>query len=130
MLRTPGIPPCLSREKLTCVGTGHSLEAMTSVEKLASEPSDRLAWQEICERYADSWVCIVDREVSPDGSTVVSGRVVAHSRVRVELLHQTAGWETRYPGLGHYFTGGVVEIRAFPRIVMTDEIRELVRPRR
>jgi len=104
---------------------------MRATGQIVSEPSERLTWAQICDRYPDSWVSLV--EVEPPGSEplkIRSAHVIGHGGTRAVTVEQTKAWQSTFPTSSHYFTGAAVEIRGFPRIVITDEIRNLIRPRR
>jgi len=50
--------------------------------------SERLTWDEICERYRYEWVCLAEIDKIDDGFEVHSARVVGHGRTRQEALDQ------------------------------------------
>jgi hypothetical protein len=105
------------------------LELMRAVEKLAPTTSSLLTRAEICDRYPDAWVCLIDIEHEPDG-TIHAARVVAHGQTSRRALEQVDVWDT-YPMIGAFFTGtSKPPLPRFPRVEITNEIRELVRPRR
>jgi hypothetical protein len=59
-----------------------------------------------------------------------SAQVVGHGATPTKSLDQVNVWET-YPMIAVFFTGKTTRpFPHFPRIVMTDEIRELLRNRR
>ena len=96
---------------------------MSAAEKIAPPVAESLAWTEICRQYPDEWVCLVEVQHEPDGA-LRSAQVIGHHRSIKEALQQCS-WSTD-PLIAH--TGGR-KLR-FPRIEMTDEIRDIVRPRR
>ncbi|HEX7843740.1 MAG TPA: hypothetical protein VF469_39975 [Kofleriaceae bacterium] len=105
---------------------------MSAAEKIAPTVTEPLTWAEICERYPDEWVCLVEIEHEPPpGIAIRSARIAGHGKTRKQSLERVdVLWET-YPVFGHFFTGRIKPpFPCFPRIVMTDEIRELVRIRR
>ncbi len=65
-----------------------------------------------------------DVESAPDGG-IVSGRVIGHDRSMRQLLAQI---DVSQPGSVIVQTSG--RALRFPRIEMTDEIRDIVRPQR
>ena len=79
---------------------------MTTAEMIAPTIMKPVGWAEICDRYPNEWVCLVDVEYQTDGP-IRSGRVVGHA---------------------YAHTGGCRLRR--PRIEMTDEIRDIIRTRR
>jgi hypothetical protein len=84
----------------------------------------RLGWRLICEHYPDEWVCLVDVEKDPDGS-IRFARVIAHARSMRVVLGQL-GAPQLHTVVAHT-NGRPVQT---PRIEMTDELRNIVRPRR
>jgi hypothetical protein len=104
---------------------------MNTAEKIAPSISEPLSWAEICARYPDEWVSMVELEHDPNGAKSRSGRVIGHGKTRRESLEQVHTWWKTYPVIGHFFTGKIKPpVPHFPRIVMTDEIRDLIRARR
>jgi hypothetical protein len=88
-----------------------------------------MSWAEICDRYPDQRVCLVEMDrIHPHDFAFRTARVVGHGNTPREALDQARRWRDRYDQIGHYFTGSIKPpCPHFPRIVMTDEIRELVR---
>jgi hypothetical protein len=105
---------------------------MNAVEGLAPSISEPMTWAEICERYPDQRVCLVEMDrIHPHGFEFRTARVVGHGNTPREAFDQARPWRSHYQQIGHYFTGKIKPpLPHFPRIVMTDEIRELVRNRR
>jgi hypothetical protein len=105
---------------------------MDAAEQLAPSISEPLTWAEICTRYPDQRVCLVEMDrVDPNGFEFRTARVIGHGKTGREAFDQARPWRERYIEIGHYFTGKITPpFPCFPRIVMTDEIRELLRNRR
>lgn len=102
---------------------------MSAAEKIAPTITESLTRAEICERYPNEWVCLVEVEHETDGM-IKSAQVVGHGATPTKALEQVNVWET-YPMIAAFFTGKTTRrFPHFPRIVMTDEIRELLRNRR
>jgi hypothetical protein len=81
---------------------------MDAAEKLAQTISEPLTWAEICSRYPDQWVCLVEIDRSdPNNFDFRSARVVGHGKSRREPLEQARAWRDRYRSIGHYFTGPI-----------------------
>jgi len=76
------------------------------------------------QAYPDEWVCLPDVGYAPDGSIRLA-RVAGHDRSMRQALTQIGVTE---PGTIVAHTAGR-RVR-FPRIEMTDEIRNIVRPQR
>jgi|SRR5688572_18966682 hypothetical protein len=97
---------------------------MRVAEQVVPSGAESLAWEEIGKRHPDEWVCLVDVENAPDGA-IRSGRVIGHDRSMRQLL---ANIDVPKPGSVIVQTSG--RTLRFPRIEMTDEIRDVVRSRR
>lgn len=81
---------------------------MSAAEKIEPTITESLTWRQICERYPDQWVCVV--EIQWDEPRTVdfrSARVIGHRKTRREPLAQARPWRDRYTSIGHYFTGKV-----------------------
>ena len=104
---------------------------MDAARELAPSISEPLTWAQVCERYPDQRVCLVEMDrIHPHGFAFRTARVIGHGRTRSEAFEQARPWRDRYPEIGHYFTGKIAPpSQGLPRIVMTHEIRELLRNR-
>jgi hypothetical protein len=85
-----------------------------------------LGWEEICDRHPNEWVCLIDVECQTDGP-IRSARVVGHHQSLRAALQQVDSWSSDRM-VTYVHTGG--RRLRFPRIEMTDEIRDIVRARR
>ena len=88
------------------------MAAMTDVGIAAANLSDALTWTQICERYPDEWVVLVEVDwVEKDEENLTfefhSARVATHGPTRREPLMQARSLRARYPEMAHYFTGQV-----------------------
>ena len=63
--------------------------------------SERLTWDEICERYRYQWVCLVEIDRIDDGFEVHSARVVGQGNTRQEALDQARPFHTQVPTPDH-----------------------------
>jgi len=80
-------------------------EDQTTLEPVISEP---LTWKEICARYPDAWVCLVEIDwVNENDLDFHSARVVGHGKTRREPLAQARPLRARYEEIGHFFTGPI-----------------------
>jgi hypothetical protein len=107
---------------------GH-LNAAEQLEPTISEP---LTWAEICERYPDEWVCVVDIDYDhPRVFDFRTARVVSHSKTKRKAFDQASLWWDHYKLIGRYFTGHLT-VRPFlrPSIILDDETRDAFRYRR
>ena len=67
---------------------------------------ERLTWKQICERYPDEWVVLVDTEWANDtdfdfGTTIV----FAHHKRRKDMSPDVKSAFERYESVGTYWTG-------------------------
>jgi hypothetical protein len=77
-----------------------------------SETSERpdlsapMSWVEICERYPDEWVVLVEIDwVNDTDFDFRSARVAGHGKSRKDPLIQARPLRSLYPSRGHFFTG-------------------------
>lgn len=80
---------------------------MTDVDvSSGGEPSHPMTWQEICGRYPDQWVALV--EITwVDDEVVATARVAGHGPRRADPLRQARHLHSRYEEIGHFYTGRV-----------------------
>jgi len=97
---------------------------MRAAEKVTPTSLGSLSWAKICEQHTNEWVCLLDVENAPDGS-IRSARVIGHDRSMRQALAELG---VTPPGAVVVHTGG--RPLRFPRIELTDEIRDIVRPQR
>jgi hypothetical protein len=105
---------------------------VNTAETLAPTITEPLTWAEICERYPNQRVCLVEMDrLDPNSFAFRTARVIGYGKTQSEALDQASLWEDRYDEIGQYFTGKInPPSPRYPQIVMTDEIRELLRDRR
>jgi hypothetical protein len=79
------------------------------------ELSEPLTWKQICERYPDEWVAVVEIDwVTENDLDFRSARVAGHGKTRREPLLQAQPLRARYREIGHFFTGPIrAPLRAF-----------------
>jgi hypothetical protein len=77
--------------------------------------SESLSWPEICTRYPDQWVALVEIDwVNENDLDFHSARVAGHGKTRKEPLDQARPLRERYPEIGHFFTGPIrAPLRSF-----------------
>lgn len=82
------------------------MNAAHNLERVISEP---IGWEEICRRYPDQWVCLVEID-RPERNNFEfrTARVVGFGPRRRDPLIQARVWWDRYREIGHYYTGRVV----------------------
>ncbi len=78
-------------------------EEQTMIELALSEP---LTWREICARYPEEWVALVEIDwVNENDLDFRSARVAGHGKTRREPLDQARPLRAHYDEVGHFFTG-------------------------
>ena len=103
---------------------------MEAAKKLARWISEPLTWAEICARYPDEWVCLVEMDrVHPDLFDFRTARVIGHGKPRGESVDQALAWRDfawrdDYDLIGHYFTGRITVRPPRPSIILDDETRD------
>jgi hypothetical protein len=82
---------------------------MNAAEQLAPAIGDAMTWPQICQRYPDRWVCVVEIQWDePRRFHLRNARVVGHGATRREPLVQGSAWRHRYAEIGHVFTGKII----------------------
>lgn len=105
---------------------------MHAAERVAPTITEPLTWAEICERYPDEWVCIVDIDHDhPHVFGFRTARVVGHSKTKRDASEQARPWWDHYKLIGRYFTGRLA-VRPFlrPSVILDDETRDAIRYQR
>jgi hypothetical protein len=77
---------------------------------LAAAPdlTDPLTWKQICERYPDEWVALVEVDwVNDRDFDFRSARVAGHGKRRKEPMIQAEPFRALYPTIGHFYTGRI-----------------------
>jgi hypothetical protein len=70
--------------------------------------TEPLTWSEICARFPDEWVALVEVDwVNDRDFEFRSARVIGHGKQRRDPLDQARVFRDTYPSLGHFFTGRV-----------------------
>ena len=101
---------------------------MSAAEVLAPEISPPLTWGEICARYPDEWVCLVEIDFThPSGLEFRSARVIGHGKTRRAPFDQAGAWRAQYEEIGHFYTGHIVERPLRPVVIINDETRDAFR---
>lgn len=69
---------------------------------LLSEP---LTWEQICDRYPNEWVCLVEiDEINDTDFEFRTARVVGHGKTRIAPYDQARPFREQYEEIGHFFT--------------------------
>ena len=105
---------------------------MNAAEQLAPAITEPLTWAEMCERYPDEWVCVVDIDYDhPRVFDFRTARAVGHSKTKREALSHARPWWNHYKLIGCYFTGHLaVRPLLRPSIILDDETRDAFRYQR
>lgn len=81
------------------------IENMHAAQPLSPTISEPLTWDQICARYPDEWVCLVEIDrPEPQNFEFRTARVVGHGKTRREPFEQAQPWWEHYNSMGHYFT--------------------------
>jgi len=76
------------------------------VEPVVSEP---LTWDQICKRYPDQWVALIEIDWLDENHSYGfrTARVAGAGKTRRAPLEQARPLRPWYPSIGHYFTGPI-----------------------
>jgi hypothetical protein len=88
------------------------VEHCATIEPAVSDP---LTWSEICTRYPDEWVALVEIDwVTENDLEFRSARVAGHGKTRKAPLDQARPLRARYDEIGHFLTGPIrAPLRSF-----------------
>lgn len=101
---------------------------MNAAEQVAPHETEPLSWAEICARYPDQYVCLVDTEAVELGSPEIkTGRVVGCGATRRAAFDPIRGLGAKYPLHSVRFTGVCTEPLIRPSLVIDDETLEILR---
>ena len=104
---------------------------MDAAEQMAPRMTEPLTWVEICDRYPDQHVCLVEIDrVLPRGLDFRTARVVGHGISRQEALDQARPWRDGTAEIGFRFTGRTNVSYVRPALILDDETRDAIRYRR
>jgi len=68
--------------------------------------SEPLTWKQICDRYPNEWVCLVEiAEINDTDFDFRTARVVGHGKTRKASYDQARPFNDQYESMGHHFTG-------------------------
>lgn len=77
--------------------------AVNEAVRLRSEP---LTWEQICARYPNQWVCLVEVDrPEPNNFEFRTARVVGYGKERRDPWKKGELWLDTYKEFGHYYTG-------------------------
>lgn len=79
---------------------------MSEVEPAAALNEKRLTWQQVCEKYPNQWVVLVDVEWVDDMySEFRTAMVAGHGPRSDDSLDQAEPLRSRFPDQAHLYTG-------------------------
>jgi hypothetical protein len=118
----------LTAKKLDTVVATTKIDAMDAAEQLVPVETDRLTWAEICARYSDQYVCLVDVVRPPLSSPeIITARVVGHGATHDAAFEPIRDLDQQYPRFTIRYTGVCTETLIRPSLVLDDETLELLR---
>jgi hypothetical protein len=100
---------------------------MDAAEQIALVETEPLPWAEICARYPDQFVCLVDI-VRPERlhPQILSARVVGHGSTHDAAFEPICELDKKHPRFAIRFTGTCTEPLIRPSLVLDDEALELL----
>lgn len=66
---------------------------------------ERLTWKQVCEKFPNQWVVLVDMDWVDDTYSEFGTAMVASHGRRDECLDQAEPLRSRFPDQGHFYTG-------------------------
>jgi hypothetical protein len=69
--------------------------------------AERLSWNQICKRYPDQWVAIVDIEDVEGAVDITSAVVFAHCDKRDQLSPHVRAAHQQFISIGTFWTGTI-----------------------
>jgi len=101
---------------------------MKAAKQLLPVETEPLAWPEICARYPDQYVCLVDiKHVELRSPEIRTARVVGYGPTRRAAFAPIRDLSAKYPRHAVRFTGICTEPLIRPSLVIDDEILEPLR---
>jgi hypothetical protein len=77
-----------------------------TIAQPAPNLSEPLTWEQICKRYPDQWVCLVEFDrIDPGRFAFRTARVAGHDPQRRTAVEQSRPWWRTYEEVGQHFTG-------------------------
>lgn len=81
---------------------------MSEAHQIVREPlTEPLTWQQICERFPDQWVALVDMDWDDEIDDFTMARVAGHGTTRRAPFEQMRAAGLSYETVGHFYTGRV-----------------------
>jgi hypothetical protein len=102
---------------------------MNAVAPLIPDDTETLSWEEICARYPDQYVCLVDvvhpRRGDPD---IVTARVVGRGTTHDAAFEPIRDLDAKYPRFSIRFTSESTTPLIRPSFVLDDDDLQLLQP--
>lgn len=100
---------------------------MDAAEQIASLETEPLPWAEICARYPEQYVCLIEIVHPPLRSPeIITARVVGHGDTHDAAFEPIRDLGERYPRFAIRYTGVCMEPLIRPSLVLDDETLELL----
>jgi hypothetical protein len=81
---------------------------MSQAHAIEAEPlTELLTWKQICERYPEQWVALVEMDWNDETDSFTVARVAGHGTTRRAPFDQMHAARLKYEEVGHFFTGRV-----------------------
>jgi hypothetical protein len=101
---------------------------MDAAKQLLFENTEPLAWEEICIRYPDQYVCLIDIDhPEPRSPEITSARVVGNGPTSRAAFQAVRDLGAPYPLHAVRFTGVSTLPLIRPSLVIDDETLDLLR---
>ena len=103
------------------------VRGMNAAVQLAPPVAEPLSWAEICERYPDQFVCLVDIEHPELGSPeITTARVVGHGATRALAFAPFGQLRSNYRVHAVRFTGVCTMPLIRPALILDDDDLEIL----
>lgn len=100
---------------------------MDAAEQLVPVETEPLTWAEICARYPDRYVCLVDTVHAPLRSPeLITARVVGHGVTHDAAFEPIRDLGERYPRFAVRYTGICTEPLIRPSLEIDEETLEIL----
>ena len=100
---------------------------MNAAEQLVPVATESLSWTEICGRYPDQFVCLVEIMRIERSPEIKAARVVGDGSTQDAAFEPIRDHDVEYPRFAIRFTGTCSEPLIRPSLVIDDETLELLR---
>ena len=100
---------------------------MDAAERVTPDATEPLSWAEICSRYPERYVCLVDVVRPPLHSPeILTACVVGHGATYEAAFEPIRELDQRYPRFSIRYTGVCTEPLIRPSLVIDGETLELL----